>query len=199
MGEYGTYKGNEIKIGTCEDMLYLRPDQIGLVRSEALRDITELRFRFPFPDEDGVEPGQFDNPDRKFPVWGIEPPASEMKHYPVQFKDTGNAGVLVMLPCSYSTEGKGGELKYMYNGFRGPAHVVQQRAWAGVWVTVMKCGVCDALWRLPELADALPVCEALILEGDRNEFRNKGGGKGWYEMAKRIRRGYETPAPEVTA
>lgn len=27
MGEYATYKGQEIKIGTCEDCYYLRADQ----------------------------------------------------------------------------------------------------------------------------------------------------------------------------
>jgi hypothetical protein len=194
MGEYGTYEGTEIKIGTCEDMYYLRADQIHLVRSATLDHVDALRFRFPFPDEDDVKPGEFDKYNKGFRVWGIEPPSDgHVLHYDVQFKDTGNVGVLVMLPCPYSTKGKDSGIKYGYNGYRGPAQVVQQRAWNGVWVTVMQCGVCSGLWRLETVEDALPVCEALISQGDQRERDDKGGGKGWYEMALRIRRGYETP------
>ncbi len=32
MGEYAIYRGERIKIGTCEDMYYLRPDQVHLVK-----------------------------------------------------------------------------------------------------------------------------------------------------------------------
>lgn len=194
MGEYGLYNGQEIKIGTCEDMLYLRPDQIHLVQAEVLRDITSLRFRFPFPSEDNVQPGDFDNPDHGFAV-RVEPPAeADEIHYKVQFKDTSNAGVLVMLPCPHSKAGKESGLKYMYNGYQGPSMVVQQRVWAGTWATVMKCNPCGGLWRLSELSDALPVIEALIAEGDRRSLGQPDAGRTvWHEMALRIRRGYVTP------
>jgi hypothetical protein len=68
MGEYGTYLGNNIKIGTCEDMYYLRADQRHLVKAAALHDLTDIRFRFPFPDEDHRQPGDFDDYDRGLTV-----------------------------------------------------------------------------------------------------------------------------------
>lgn len=193
MGEYATYQGADIKIGTCESMYYLRADQIDLVRTNALSDLTAVRFRFPFPDEDHIKPGDFNPYNRGFPVRGIEPPSVDGLHHRIQFGDNNDAGILIMLPCPYSPEGKASDLKYMYNGYRGPARVVQQRAWDGVWATVMDCGACGALWRLSALDDALPVIEALIAEGDRYNASPMKDGERYHEVAARIRQGYDTP------
>lgn len=67
MGEFAEYQGDRIKIGTCEDMYYLRADQRHLISGYQFAEID--RFRFPFPDEDDVEPGCFGDHDR-----GIEIP-----------------------------------------------------------------------------------------------------------------------------
>lgn len=102
MGEYMKSKisGERVKVGTCEDLLYLRADQVGDVEpdgdADVLANLEAYRFRFPWPDEDGVEPGNFDNPFRSFTVWGIQPPA-EIEHGTVQFK--ADNGYLVSLPC----------------------------------------------------------------------------------------------------
>jgi hypothetical protein len=56
MGEYATYNGENIKLGTCESMYYLRADQRHLI--SGYRFDGGDRFRFPFPDEDDIEPGQ---------------------------------------------------------------------------------------------------------------------------------------------
>ncbi len=193
MGEYGTYNGEHIKIGTCEDMYYLRADQIHLVRSAALADLTGIRFRFPFPDEDGKQPGDFDDYDRGFPVRGYLPPAG-IDHSTVQFK--AHVGILVSLPCPVSEAARTGEVKYHFNGFRGPARVVQQRAWAGVWATVLDCGGCGARFRLPDLSHAVPVIDALRAEGARRERFDKGSGRTWEVIADRIAAGYVTLAPD---
>lgn len=73
------YRGERRKIGTCEDMLYLRFDQRYLVKAkpgnvDPARDVKELRFRFPFPDEDSIQPGDFDEPDRSIEVLGFAVP-----------------------------------------------------------------------------------------------------------------------------
>ena len=65
MGEYAKFQGQSIKIGTCENMYYLRADQAAMVQPESgnvdpIRDRESLRFRFPFPDEDNVLPGEFE-------------------------------------------------------------------------------------------------------------------------------------------
>jgi hypothetical protein len=158
MGEYGNYLGTRIKIGTCENMSYLRPDQRHLVQAAALFDLTDIRFRFPFPDEDHLAPGDFDDPDRGLTVWGYQVP-NGLDHFRVQFKAAG--GVLVSLPCPFSDEAKASDITYHFNGFRGPARIVQQRAWAGVWATVMACGPCDAKYRLPDLDAAQPLLHAI--------------------------------------
>lgn len=193
MGEYGTYKGEEIKIGTCEDMYYMRADQIPLVESATLRDLTAIRFRFPFPDEDGIEPGNFDDCDRGARVWGIEPPADLDRHYKVQFK--AQAGILVSLPCPYSQEAKDSGVKYHFNGYRGPVKIVQQRVWAGVWVTVCECGACGARYRLPTLDDVRPVLDACERHAKAEERvgGNPSQAKWWREVARRIEIGYSTP------
>lgn len=54
MGEYATFRGQSVKIGTCEDMYYLRADQAHLVKptrgscDPRAADVQRaIRFRFP--------------------------------------------------------------------------------------------------------------------------------------------------------
>lgn len=134
MGEYALYEGQRIKIGTCEDMYYLRWDQAHLVKplrgnADPFEDCEELRFRFPFPDEDDRAPGAFDDFDRGLFIPGIAVP-SEVSHY-------------------------GGECAA--NG----VELVQQRWWEGKLVIVCRCVTCNAKYRYQELGDALPVLAAL--------------------------------------
>lgn len=55
MGEYATtLTGEHVKIGTCESLYYLRPDQLDQLepgsRKAVLDHANVYRFRFPFPD-----------------------------------------------------------------------------------------------------------------------------------------------------
>jgi hypothetical protein len=191
MTENGYVNGQQIKIGTCENMYYLRPDQIKLVQSTTLRDLTNLRFRFPFPDEDNVPPGEFSNHDRGLAVWKYDVPDG-IKHYRVQFRAT--AGILVNLPCPHSADGKSSGITYLFNGYHGPARIVQQRIWAGRWATVMACGPCNARYRLPDLAAARPLLDAIETEVTHAEH-DKALGRAvmWRTVAERIEAGYHTP------
>lgn len=93
MGEMAKYKGEEIKIGTCEEMYYLRADQRHLVEYDF--DPGD-RFRFPFPDEDELEPGNFGDHDRGVEIPGYTIPEGHI-HGKVQF--TSRAGYVTSLPC----------------------------------------------------------------------------------------------------
>ena len=193
MGEYATYRDTRIKIGTCEDMYYLRPDQLHLVESPVLRDLTALRFRFPFPDEDHLEPGAFEDHDRGLTVRGYDVPTN-VDHHTVQFK--ADAGILVSLPCPYSEQATTSGPRYHFNGFRGPARIVQQRIWAGVWVTVVDCGPCGARFRLPDLDAAQPLLAAIlreVVEAERAHDTKRA--ETWRTVADRVERGYHTAAP----
>ena len=92
MGEYAIYNGQRVKIGTREDMLYLRWDQAHKVTpvSDSLNPtdpkiLDVIRFRFPWPDEDNIAPGEFHDSDRGLRLDGFTVPA-EVKHGSTQFK-----------------------------------------------------------------------------------------------------------------
>lgn len=202
MGEYASYSGRSIKIGTCEDMYYLRFDQVHLVKPEAnscdpVQYAKELRFRFPFPDEDNIEPGQFDNHDRSVAVHGATAPA-DLEHSIVQFVASyPSRGYNVCLPCPESAEAPTHGLTVHRNGFNGAVHLVQQRIWEGRLAAVAKCGGCSARYRLPTIEDAEPMITALRALGDRPE---RDGGTRWYlDIADRIEAGYGEVGQEAVA
>ena len=191
MGEYATLNGERIKIGTCEDMLYLRADQAALVVPEPgnvdpVEDRLKLRFRFPFPDEDSTAPGAFADHAYALPVHGVTVPDG-VSHSTVQF--AARAGYLVSLPCP---EGPGGAVK-----------ISQQRYLpGGVLATVCECGGCGAKYRLQTIEDARPIIDALRAEGTRrdNDPRSPGQtSQGDYhrEVARRIEAGYAPAAPAL--
>ena len=65
MGEYARYLNRDIKIGTCENMYYLRYEDRDRVKQlpgnvDPLME-KDLRFRLPYPDEDDKTPGSYDN------------------------------------------------------------------------------------------------------------------------------------------
>jgi hypothetical protein len=170
MGEYAKRKGTgeRVKIGTCEDMLYLRADQINLVWPEhgnvnpaSSDDQKVIRFRFPWPDEDNVAPGEFDDPFRKMRV-DLKTPA-EVEHHSVQFI-AKQQGYNVCLPCPEAHESD--VYRVARNGFAGSTFLVQQAYRNGLLVAIFECA-CGARWRAETLADAAPAIEGLLAEADR--------------------------------
>lgn len=203
MGEYATYKGKRIKIGTCENMYYLRPDQIDLVEDEhGLFDhLDEVRFRFPFPDEDHVNPGAFDPYNRRVGVYAADIPAG-VKHEPISMSAGNMLGALV--PCPLSPEGRalagmqgmdgysGIGVKYYFTG--DAVRISQQRLLGGLWVTVAECGACGSAYRMPTLRDAEPLILALRTCGDR-ELIDPDRRAWWHAIADRVTAGYTNPTP----
>jgi len=172
MGEYAQYKGSDIKLGTCENMYYLRADQRSLI--DGYEFALEVdRFRFPFPDEDDVKPGRFEDYDRgvRIPGWSLPETLSGDEHGSVQF--TSSAGYVLSIPCpeQFGTPGLGpvdvAGLAVHRNGFRGYPVVRQQAFRGGVLVTLVSCGACGCLHRLDTLEDAEPVIEAFRAEAER--------------------------------
>lgn len=195
MGEYAKYAGEEIKIGTCETMYYLRADQAHKVTPlrgsvDPVRDAEHLLFRFPFPWEDHRTPGDFE-PFVTFGVYGVEVPKG-VGHDRTQF--VSSRGFNVMLPCPEMIENTP-ELTIHRNGYSGPVRVAYQRIWNGMLVTVAECGGCGALYRYPTLADVEPLVAALRAE---EETRRRAGeddrAQTLATIADRIVAGY-TDAP----
>lgn len=218
MGEYANYKGQNIKIGTCEDLYYLRADQRELVEGYEFDEQTlnVFRFRFPFPDEDGLEPGAFEDYDRgvKIPGWSIpDEIAGELDHGIVQF--TAPQGYNLCVPCPEGPDTIEG-LTIHRNGWNGGPRVVQQGFREGELRLIVKCGSCGYCWNMPREI-ALEIALAFKTEAAREEYRpawdeEQGGYAGpcrfepantekhrsfLLEMADRIEAGYTLEAAAV--
>ena len=172
MGEYAKYAGKEIKIGTCEEMYYLRFDQrhdvipmAGSLDPTDADALKVIRFRFPFPDEDGTPPGGFDRYNRYVHVTGATIPAG-VEHFGVQFKAA--EGYLLSLPCP---EGSGfpGGLKVWKNGWRGDVLLVQQAMRGGWLAPVFMCGGCGAKWSEPDPEAARRMFAPMLAYAERCE------------------------------
>lgn len=199
MGEYATRRdtGERVKIGTCESMYYLRADQVRDVIAETgnvnpIADAAGIRFRFPFPDEDNIAPGNFEQYNRALTIRGLEAPTGEgWGHYSVQFKDTSGTGYLVSLPCPESGDDSHG-LKVHRNGFVGAVSLVQQVWHDGLLVPVLQCR-CGMAWRLRTRTDAAPLCEALMQMHEDHAARIDPTPEYTpeLEILRRVLRGYE--------
>ncbi len=197
MGEYARHNGRKIKIGTCEQMYYLRADQVKLITPEPAsvnplrRDIAErIRFRFPFPDEDNLDPGCFEKHDAATYLYGAEIPAG-VEHGSLQF--TRNypeaGGVILSTPCPFSDAGKASGLRFALNGFPGHVGIHSQRLVDGQLRLVCKCGGCGSLWRIDSLEEAAPLVDLLRRYCDKTD-----AARTYYEtLAQRIVDGYTLP------
>jgi len=198
MGEYAKFADREIKIGTCEDMFYLRADQAAQVQpmpgslNPSDPEVQQhIRFRFPWPDEDGTEPGAFDRYSRSVGLYGVTMPQG-VDHYSVQF--TAPVGYLVSLPCPEGPHGSHG-LAVHRNGFQGPVKIVQQAYRNGNLAVVCECGGCGAAYNLPTFEDAEPIIVACRAEADRHDRHDDAAHKAWWHaVADRIAAGYKVKA-----
>lgn len=186
MGEYAKYMGQEIKIGTCEDMYYLRYDQrhsvsaiTGSVDPRGPQALG-IRFRFPWPDEDHIHPGSFDAYNRALTIYGLDMPEG-VDHYRVQFR--ADAGYLVSIPCPEGKDHSHG-LKIARNGFAGAVRLVQQKLLAnGRVVPVLQCGGCGAAWRVEEPEEIIQIADAARKMGEK---QCSFGAPFWAKVADRI-------------
>lgn len=196
MGEYATHHGRSVKIGTCEDMYYLRATQRSQVDAEDnsvnVNDATShgfsLRYRFPFPDEDHIAPGAFENHSRSLAIPGLMPPHG-VGHARVQFR--ADAGYLASLPCPEGVPQQIPSATYTdvdgvrvaRNGFSGAVHLEQQKLLSdGRLVPVCRCGGCGTKWRVEEPAEIERLVVACRAEADRRADT----ADFWHEIANRI-------------
>ena len=192
MGEDARRKsdGQQVKIGTCESMYYLRFDQRGDVdyRWPALTDSTEkldpFLYRFPDPKEDGTLPGDYDG------AWGgiklsvdgfwsqFEPGAVD--HGSIQAH--GHDGYHFNCPCPegnpdmYVTKYDGTKPHVFRNGGTTNVVINAQRWYAGRLVLVVQCAACQRSIRLAELKDVQGILDHLKKYADGHRWEAE---KGW--------------------
>ena len=109
MGEYAIRKSDNdcIKIGTCEDMYYLRYEDQDKVTPDSGSGFG-CRWRIPFPDEDHILPGDYDSGFRQVDldtaVFCGDNGEDEIGHYiaPEDYQDCK----LYRLDCLRSDDGQ---------------------------------------------------------------------------------------------
>jgi hypothetical protein len=205
MGEYATRKSDSenVKIGTCEDMYYLRFDQRWQVLAEPgnvdpVNDAEALRFRFPWPDEDLIRPGDFEDYNKGVRIDGL-PASADVEHYSVQFSAPN--GYLVSLPCPESAEyvpaphgslsligvNRTEAIRVHKNGYGGACKLVAQKFRPGIGlVPIMKCNACGAMWRIEDREGINCLVGALRAMAAEAERRLGGAAKYYQTIADRV-------------
>lgn len=174
MGEYAKRKsdGTDIKIGTCEDMFYIRfedrdkvtalPNSIDL---GSAKQVDGLRFRIPFPDEDHLRPGEYDEFNRGLRLYrqcGVG-----RSSYTEDWKDESTledigtmqlhhqpSGLLLNVPCYHGLK-LPDVVEPMRAFWNGKGHAFELSSIKAVlvdggWlktVPVVRCRFCGHMWR----------------------------------------------------
>jgi len=204
MGEYALYRGQRVKIGTCESLYYLRADQARAVVAldghvHPLADREHVRFRFPFADEDHVAPGAHDPYARGLRLDGVSAPAElASEHYRVQF--TAPQGYVASLPCpeadadapkGLSAVAVADGVTVHRNGFAGATFLVAQRYVDGELWPVLRCA-CRMMWRV-DREGAEEVVASLQAQHERyaSAVEPRPGESLYSRCAARVRQGFD--------
>ncbi len=186
MGEYAnvTGTGERVKIGTCEDLYGLRFDQRDRVYDYepwTPELLAVVRFRFPWPDEDGAGPGMTEAWDRRLKLWGFSQPA-DLEHGLVQWSACN--GYLMSLPCP---EGSADQPAFVHrNGYGGPASLVGQAVRGGRLVGIARCNGCGVRYRLEDGHEqAMAVCIRAQVD-EQLEIADRNGTTGNREIGERL-------------
>jgi hypothetical protein len=164
MGEYANVNGSYTKIGTCENMYYLRYEDRMKVSPVSgnidPRTRLNLRWRLPFPDEDEVQIGYYEPYLR-----GIRLSRFVKSHIPIYdgYEDyydesladaTGliqvhhECGLLVNLPCYHGIKlpDNTKEVKFHWNGKSHSLELVMVKNTETGVRPVIRCKHCNTQW-----------------------------------------------------
>ena len=169
MGEYAKYKGESVKIGTCEMMYYLRyEDRYKVTKVSNNVDPTDskgLFFRLPFPEEDGFGPGNYDNYQPYFEydkgayhinsmcrLNNSHPALSEGPIHPGLVQTTvPQLGMLVNLTCYHGLQlnKDSEETRFGWNGKRDPLALSYLKDTGTELRVCVNCIGCGQMWSFP--------------------------------------------------
>ncbi len=165
MGEYAKFNGEEIKIGTCECMYYLRYEHRNFVQPlpHSLNPATakNLFWRLPFPDEDHFGPGNYEDFNRGVRLYNKEKgdfrDESALKNPgKIQLRHS-ESGLLANIKCYHGMKlpENSDDARFHWNG-KGHsfelAHI--KNSDTGIRA-VYKCRHCNGLWSTDEWDDML--------------------------------------------
>lgn len=181
MGEYAKYDGDRIKIGTCEEMYYLRYEDRKMVRREpgnldAAKELN-LFWRLPLPAEDDCGPGGYQGPKaavelRRGNEWFRSPKAAE--HFG-EINMTHPCGYTIPVPCYHGEKLPGSGAVEWQGGTPGSCYeLVSVKNTADGVKPVIQCRHCGNRFRAEwsEVLEWIPDAElrARLAKHDAQEI-----------------------------
>lgn len=178
MSEYATRKIDykEFKIGTCEDMFNCRYDQISEVIYPCMSD--NLYWRIPTPDEDGIQPGDFNHSllrEDGYTPWKLridtskfseEDKAGMKQQGSFQLKEP-HMGLLVNIRCphgfpmeQFNQNKKGAVISMGYNGHQDTLYLKGLKNEPNELKVLVECSACGSMWSF-SFNDIEPMIESI--------------------------------------
>ena len=178
MSEYAKRKidSKEFKIGTCEDMFNCRYDQISEVAYPYMSD--NLYWRIPTPDEDGIQPGDFNHSLLRHDIytpWKLKIDASRFSEEDkAGMKQRGffqlrepKMGLLVNIRCSHGfpmeqfKNNKEGDIISMgYSGYQDILYLKGLKNEPNELKVLVECSACESMWSF-SFNDIEPIIESI--------------------------------------
>lgn len=174
MGEYAKRlkDGEDVKIGTCECMYYCRYEQLHEIDYGYNTD--NLLWRIPTPDEDGIDPGDFEfgglYHDKRFVRYHVS-----LKESYDDFKELAdNAGIvqlysdkiglLINVPCHHGIKLPDiNGAKCFWNGKINPLHLAYIKNTDKELLVGVRCMACGKMWSIP-LGEIMPSINSLWMK-----------------------------------
>ncbi|MFH1739627.1 MAG: hypothetical protein ABIH23_11515 [bacterium] len=179
MGEYAhrNRDGASIKIGTCEDMYYLRLEDREAVTPDKGSSFG-LRWRLPFPDEDNILPGEYDDYNRGESM-GHYQPQGELLECAISEPGIVQAktphGLLVNIKCYHGLKlpANSDDATFFWNGKGNFPELASIREDKGEYWPVVRCAECGHQWR-GTWESVLPHISNATLRDRLNKYAQKG-------------------------
>jgi hypothetical protein len=160
MGEYAVRKsdGERVKIGTCEEMFYLRYEDRNKVSQldGSLNTSTELNlfWRLPFPDEDNVQIGQYENHVKGLRLYKQTPGGCEdfrdetTPENPGSIQVKHESGLLFCVPCYHGEKLPDiNGIRFHWNGRSWFYELASIKNTPDGIFPIVRCRHCGQMWR----------------------------------------------------
>lgn len=151
MGEFAKLKtepeGESFKIGTCENMYYLRYEDIDKIIYDY--DFNMFNFRVPFIDEDNIKVGNYIDPFRGLPLSDYSNPVLAKKGGLIQI--THKSGLLLNTACYHGEKlpESCGQAQFHWNGKTSKNYELKfLKLVNGKIYPVIGCRWCGVKWRM---------------------------------------------------
>jgi len=149
MGEYAIRKSDnsDIKIGTCDNMYYLRMEDKDKVDYDG--SWKNAFFRLPFSDEDDILPGGYLDYNRHVVLYNFE--CKECGDNPGTTQLKSNHGMLLNVPCHHGEKlpENTGDIKAFFNG-KGPHYALYRiKIKDNKIIGLFGCMECGEKWTIP--------------------------------------------------